>query len=61
MEGVKDSGGLHHRIPAIYAFRETPVVGGLISYGGSLTEAPPTHSALQFLQALLARADEVIE
>ena len=30
---------LHHRVPAIYAFREDAVAGGLISYGGSLTEA----------------------
>jgi putative ABC transport system substrate-binding protein len=30
---------LHHRVPAIYAFRETATAGGLISYGGSLTEA----------------------
>jgi putative ABC transport system substrate-binding protein len=30
---------LHHRIPAIYAFREAPVGGGLISYGGSFIEA----------------------
>ena len=30
---------LHYRIPAIYAFREIAIAGGLISYGGSLTEA----------------------
>jgi putative ABC transport system substrate-binding protein len=30
---------LHHRVPAIYAFREAPVGGGLISYGGSFIEA----------------------
>jgi putative tryptophan/tyrosine transport system substrate-binding protein len=30
---------LHHRIPAIYAFRESAVAGGLISYEGSRTEA----------------------
>jgi len=30
---------LRHRIPAIYAFRGDAVAGGLISYGGSLTEA----------------------
>jgi putative tryptophan/tyrosine transport system substrate-binding protein len=30
---------LHHRVPAIYAFREDALAGGLISYGGSLTEA----------------------
>jgi putative tryptophan/tyrosine transport system substrate-binding protein len=30
---------LHHRVPAIYAFREDAVAGGLISYGGSLIEA----------------------
>jgi ABC-type uncharacterized transport system substrate-binding protein len=30
---------LHHRVPAIYAFRENAIAGGLISYGGSLTEA----------------------
>jgi putative ABC transport system substrate-binding protein len=30
---------LHHRIPAIYAFREDAEAGGLISYGGSLIEA----------------------
>jgi putative ABC transport system substrate-binding protein len=30
---------LHHRVPAIYAFREIAIAGGLISYGGSLTEA----------------------
>jgi putative tryptophan/tyrosine transport system substrate-binding protein len=30
---------LHHRVPAIYAFREDVVAGGLISYGGSLAEA----------------------
>ena len=30
---------LHHRLPAIYAFREDALAGGLISYGGSLTEA----------------------
>jgi putative ABC transport system substrate-binding protein len=30
---------LHHRIPAIYAFHEDAVAGGLISYGGSLAEA----------------------
>jgi putative tryptophan/tyrosine transport system substrate-binding protein len=30
---------LHHRVPAIYAFREIALAGGLISYGGSLTEA----------------------
>jgi len=30
---------LHDRIPAIYAFREIAIAGGLISYGGSLTEA----------------------
>jgi len=28
-----------HRVPAIYAFRGDAVAGGLISYGGSLTEA----------------------
>jgi putative tryptophan/tyrosine transport system substrate-binding protein len=30
---------LHYRVPAIYAFREIAIAGGLISYGGSLTEA----------------------
>jgi putative ABC transport system substrate-binding protein len=30
---------LHHRVPAIYAFHEDAVAGGLISYGGSLAEA----------------------
>jgi putative tryptophan/tyrosine transport system substrate-binding protein len=30
---------LNHRVPAIYAFREDAVAGGLISYGGSLIEA----------------------
>jgi putative tryptophan/tyrosine transport system substrate-binding protein len=30
---------LHHRVPAIYAFREDALAGGLISYGGSLAEA----------------------
>jgi putative ABC transport system substrate-binding protein len=30
---------LHHRVPAIYAWRVTAVAGGLISYGGSVTEA----------------------
>jgi putative tryptophan/tyrosine transport system substrate-binding protein len=30
---------LHHRVPAIYAFREDAMAGGLISYGGSLIEA----------------------
>jgi putative tryptophan/tyrosine transport system substrate-binding protein len=30
---------LHHRVPAIYAFREDAEAGGLISYGGSLIEA----------------------
>ena len=30
---------LRHRVTAIYAFRESPLAGGLISYGGSLTEA----------------------
>ncbi|MFY9771550.1 MAG: ABC transporter substrate-binding protein [Xanthobacteraceae bacterium] len=30
---------LHHRVPAIYAFREDTLAGGLISYGGSFTEA----------------------
>jgi putative ABC transport system substrate-binding protein len=30
---------LRHRVSAIYAFRETAVAGGLISYGGSLAEA----------------------
>jgi putative ABC transport system substrate-binding protein len=30
---------LHDRLPAIYAFREDALAGGLISYGGSLTEA----------------------
>jgi putative ABC transport system substrate-binding protein len=30
---------LHHRVPAIYAFRQIVMAGGLISYGGSLTEA----------------------
>jgi putative ABC transport system substrate-binding protein len=30
---------LHHRLPAIYAFHEDGVAGGLISYGGSLSEA----------------------
>ena len=30
---------LHHRVPAIYAFRDDALAGGLISYGGSLTEA----------------------
>jgi putative tryptophan/tyrosine transport system substrate-binding protein len=30
---------LHHGVPAIYAFREDAVAGGLISYGGSLAEA----------------------
>jgi putative ABC transport system substrate-binding protein len=30
---------LHHRVPAIYAFRVSALAGGLISYGGSLTEA----------------------
>jgi putative tryptophan/tyrosine transport system substrate-binding protein len=30
---------LDHRLAAIYAFREDALAGGLISYGGSLTEA----------------------
>ena len=30
---------LHHRVPAIYAFREIAMAGGLISYRGSLAEA----------------------
>ena len=30
---------LRNRVTAIYAFREDAVAGGLISYGGSLTEA----------------------
>src|SRR5215472_13118728 len=30
---------LHHRVPAIHAFREGALAGGLISYGGSLAEA----------------------
>jgi putative tryptophan/tyrosine transport system substrate-binding protein len=30
---------LHHRVPAIYAWRESAAAGGLISYGGSVTEA----------------------
>jgi putative tryptophan/tyrosine transport system substrate-binding protein len=30
---------LRHRVPAIYGFREIALAGGLISYGGSLTEA----------------------
>jgi putative ABC transport system substrate-binding protein len=30
---------LQHRVPAIYAWRVTAVAGGLISYGGSVTEA----------------------
>jgi putative tryptophan/tyrosine transport system substrate-binding protein len=30
---------LRHRVPAIYAFREITIAGGLISYGGSLAEA----------------------
>jgi putative ABC transport system substrate-binding protein len=30
---------LHHRVPAIYAFRENAIAGGLISYSGSFTEA----------------------
>ena len=51
MEGVKDSSGLHHRIPAIYAFRDALVVGGLISYGGSLTEAYPQGALVAFSKA----------
>jgi putative ABC transport system substrate-binding protein len=30
---------LHHRLPAIYGFRESALTNGLISYGGTLTEA----------------------
>jgi putative ABC transport system substrate-binding protein len=30
---------LQHRLPAIYGFRQDASAGGLISYGGSLTEA----------------------
>jgi putative ABC transport system substrate-binding protein len=30
---------LHHRVPAIYGSREATTAGGLISYGGSLSEA----------------------
>jgi putative ABC transport system substrate-binding protein len=30
---------LRHRVPAIYAFRVAAAAGGLISYGGDLTEA----------------------
>jgi len=30
---------LHHRMPAIYGFREDALAGGLISYGGSLADA----------------------
>jgi putative ABC transport system substrate-binding protein len=30
---------LRHRMPAIYAFRDTAAAGGLMSYGGNLTEA----------------------
>src|SRR5690242_6096796 len=28
----------HHAVPAIYAYREFPVAGGLMSYGGDYTE-----------------------
>jgi putative tryptophan/tyrosine transport system substrate-binding protein len=28
----------HHAVPTIYAYREFPVAGGLMSYGGDLTE-----------------------
>jgi putative ABC transport system substrate-binding protein len=30
---------LHYRVPTIYATRDTALAGGLITYGGSLTEA----------------------
>jgi putative ABC transport system substrate-binding protein len=30
---------LRYRLPAIYAFRESAIAGGLLSYGGSLPEA----------------------
>jgi putative tryptophan/tyrosine transport system substrate-binding protein len=30
---------LRHRLPAIYAFRQSAKAGGLMSYGGSLEEA----------------------
>jgi putative ABC transport system substrate-binding protein len=30
---------LRHRLPAIYAFRQSAMAGGLLSYGGSLPEA----------------------
>ena len=28
----------HHAVPTIYAYREFPVAGGLMSYGGDYTE-----------------------
>src|SRR5262249_2209370 len=31
--------GLLHTIPAVYQYREFAAAGGLMSYGGSLTEA----------------------
>jgi putative tryptophan/tyrosine transport system substrate-binding protein len=30
---------LHYRLPAIYAFRDNAIAGGLVSYSGSFTEA----------------------
>ena len=30
---------LRHRLPAIFAFRDTAVAGGLMSYGGTAAEA----------------------
>jgi len=62
--------GLRHAVPSIYQFREFAEAGGLMSYGGSITDWG--HQAgihlktakafgVEVPATLLARADEVIE